>query len=152
MCRMKRLLSFLETCTLFKGDCRRARLVLPFGKNLDQTIWLVRPKLWNIRLWPKKGKIVWSYQGRSGRTASTGVDFYLTENNRKGRPVYKYYLEIYSFNILGNDHCWKRNEKVFYNNTKTINRVFISCITDWTQTKLIKAKSYRQTKLIVPYQ
>ena len=34
--------------------------------------------------------------------------------------------------------------------TKVINGVFISCITDWTQTKLIKAKTW--TKVTVPYQ
>ena len=72
--------------------------------------------------------------------------FNSTENNREGRRVYKYHLESYSFKVLDNNHSWKRNEKVFYINAKMINRVFSSCITDWTQTKLIKAKIYRQTK------
>ena len=50
------------------------------------------------------------------------------------------------FQSLGQWSLLKKKWKVFYNNTKVINRVFISCITDWTQTKLIKAKTYRQTK------
>ena len=36
--------------------------------------------------------------------------------------------------------------EVFHHNIKVINGVFISCINDRTQTKLIKAKTYWQTK------
>ena len=58
-------------------------------------------------------------------------------------------MKSYSFKVLDNDHSWKRNRKVFYHNTKVINGVFNSCITDLTQTKLIKAKTL--TKVTVLY-
>ena len=72
--------------------------------------------------------------------------FNSTENNRDDQLVYKQHIENYSFKVLDSNHSWKKNEKVFSNNTKVINRVFIRFITDWTQTKLIKAKTYWQTK------